>query len=167
MHLILVLILSFLINFDSAIVIPIIANYAVNLGATVFFATIIVGIYSIFHIPSNIFLGRLVDKFGRKNFLILGIFFDGISIFLYFLAMKTIFLLIIRVIHGIGGGFGGPSTMSYLSDAFTKEKSGKGMAFYGISVAFSILLGFLIGGLYPYISILVIFFNLGIIIEYE
>lgn len=146
-YVILVLISTFFINFDSAFVIPIIANYAVSLGASIAFSGVIVGIYSICHIPSNIFLGRLIDKFGRKGFLIFGIFLDGISIFMYYLAGNPAFLLLARIIHGLGGGFGGPATMSYLGDSFPKEKSGKGMAFYGISVGFSMLLGFMAGGL--------------------
>jgi MFS family permease len=49
--------------------------------------------------------------------------------------------------HGIGGGFGGPATMAYISDATTQKRSGRGMALYGMSIGFSNLIGFMIGGL--------------------
>lgn len=146
-HYILVLSLTFIVNFDSTVVIPIISNYAISLGASVFFASIIVGAYSMVHIPSNIISGRLVDKLGRKLLISIGIILDGFSILLYSFATNPFFLLFARLIHGLGGGLGGPGTMAYFSDATPKEKSGRGMALYGISFGIALLLGFMIGGI--------------------
>jgi MFS family permease len=159
-----VLISSFFVNFDSAVVIPIIANYAVILGASIPLAGIIVGVYSMVHIPSNIILGRIIDKVGRRVLLPIGVLLDGISLMLYFLAYDPMFLLFARFVHGIGGGIGGPSTMSYFSDTMSKEQSGRGMAFYGISIALSMLFGFMIGGfMSAYIGYRTLFFSIGLI----
>ncbi len=146
-YIFLILTLSFMVNFDSTVAIPIIANYAKELGATTILIGFIVGVYSMVHIPSNIFFGRLVDKLGRKRLITIGVFLDGISMFLYFLANDPMFLLFARVIHGLGGGFGGPATMSYLSDATSQNRSGRGMALYGISIGFANLIGFMVGGM--------------------
>ena len=143
----LALALSFMVNFDSNAVIPIIATYSLNLGASILFMGFIVGIYSMVHIPSNLIFGRLVDKFGRKRLIAFGVFLDGVSMLLYAVAQDPLFLLFGRIVHGIGGGFGGPATMSYISDATSKRRSGRGMALYGISIGFSNLIGFMLGGL--------------------
>ncbi|MFX1326741.1 MAG: MFS transporter [Promethearchaeota archaeon] len=143
----LVLFLTFIVNFDSTVVIPIISNYAISLGASIILASFIVGVYSIVHIPSNIISGRLVDKIGRKVLISVGVILDGFSILLYSLAQNPYFLLFARIIHGIGGGFGGPGTMAYLSDTTPKEKSGRSMAFYGISFGCALLFGFMVGGI--------------------
>ncbi|KKK60067.1 hypothetical protein LCGC14_3028070, partial [marine sediment metagenome] len=153
--------LSFLVNFDSTVAIPIIALYAKELGASIILIGLIVGVYSMVHIPSNIFFGRLVDKLGRKHLITIGVFLDGISMLLYFLANNPIFLLFARVIHGIGGGFGGPATMAYLSDATSKERSGRVMALYGISIGFANLIGFMLGGM---VAQIIGFSNLFLII---
>lgn len=134
-------------NFDSTVVIPIISNYAISLGASVILASFIVGIYSMVHIPANIISGRLVDKIGRKRLIAIGIFLDGISILLYSFAQDPYFLLFARVFHGLGGGFGGPGTMAYLSDVTPKAKSGRGMALYGIAFGIALLCGFMVGGM--------------------
>ncbi len=139
--------MSFLINFDSNTAIPIIATYAGKLGASIIFTGFIVGIYSMVHIPSNLIFGRLVDKFGRKKLIAFGVFLDGLSLLLYALAQNPIFLLFGRIIHGIGGGFGGPATMAYISDATSQKRGGRGMALYGMSIGFSNLIGFMLGGL--------------------
>ena len=160
-YLFLILTLSFLVNFDSTVAIPIIALYAKELGASIILIGLIVGVYSMVHIPSNIFFGRLVDKLGRKRLITIGVFLDGISMLLYFLANNPIFLLFARVIHGIGGGFGGPATMAYLSDATSKERSGRVMALYGISIGFANLIGFMLGGM---VAQIIGFSNLFLII---
>jgi len=146
-HVFLALTLSFLVNFDSNAAIPIIATYSLDLGASLLFMGFIVGIYSMVHIPSNLIFGRLVDKLGRKKLIAFGIFLDGVSMLLYALARDPFFLLFGRIIHGIGGGFGGPATMSYISDATSQKRSGRGMALYGMSIGFSNLVGFMLGGL--------------------
>ncbi len=146
-HIFLALTLSFLVNFDSNAAIPIIATYSLDLGASLLFMGFIVGIYSMVHIPSNLIFGRLVDKFGRKRLIAFGIFLDSVSMLLYALAQDPFFLLFGRIIHGIGGGFGGPATMSYISDATSQKHSGRGMALYGMSIGFSNLVGFMLGGL--------------------
>jgi len=143
----LALMVSFMVNFDSNAAIPIIAIYAEELGASVLFGGFIVGIYSMVHIPSNLIFGRLVDKFGRKRLIAFGVFLDGLSLLLYALAQNPLFLLFGRIIHGIGGGFGGPASMAYISDATTQRRSGRGMALYGMSIGFSNLIGFMLGGL--------------------
>jgi len=136
-----------MVNFDSNAAIPIIATYAGKLGASIILTGFIVGVYSMVHIPSNIIFGRLVDKIGRNRLISIGIFLDGISMLLYAIAQDPLFLLFGRIVHGIGGGFGGPATMAYISDATTKKRSGRGMALYGMSIGFSNLIGFLLGGL--------------------
>ena len=146
-YIFLALMLSFMVNFDSNAAIPIISTYAGKLGASYLFAGFIVGIYSMVHIPSNLIFGRLVDKFGRKKFIAFGILLDGLSLLLYAVAQNPFFLLFGRIIHGIGGGFGGPASMAYISDATTQSRSGRGMALYGMSIGFSNLIGFMLGGL--------------------
>ncbi len=146
-YIFLALMLSFMVNFDSNAAIPIIATYSRNLGASLLFAGFIVGIYSMVHIPSNLIFGRLVDKFGRKRLIAFGVFLDGLSLLLYAIAQNPFFLLFGRIIHGIGGGFGGPASMSYISDATSQKRSGRGMALYGMSIGFSNLIGFMLGGL--------------------
>lgn len=143
----LALVLSFAVNFDSAVVIPLIANYAVYLGASAAMAGLIVGVYSMVHIPSNVFFGRIVDKVGRKIPLTAGLILDGFSLFLYSVVNNSTLLLLARILHGIGGGLGGPATMSYIGDLIPRKTSGRGMALYGMSVAFAMLFGFMIGGI--------------------
>jgi len=142
-----VLTVTFIGNLDTNAIVPIISIYAASLGASLEMAGLIVGFYSIVHIPSNILFGRIVDKIGRKIPLALGLAWDAFSIFLYSISRNPFQLLIARFSHGLGGGFVGPSSMSMMADAAPPERRGRMMALYGISIAFSVLIGFMMSGI--------------------
>ncbi len=138
---------TFIGTMDSNALVPIIALYALSMGAGIGMVGLIVAMYSIVHIPSNIVFGRLADKIGRKNPLILGLSWDAFSVFLYSLTGNPIHLLLVRCLHGIGGGFVGPSTMAIAAGMAPEGRKGRMMALYGIALAFSVVVGFMLSGM--------------------
>ncbi len=69
---------TFIGTMDSNALVPIIALYALYLDPSIGYELVglIVAMYSIAHIPSNIVFGRLTDKIGRRNPLVLGLSWD-------------------------------------------------------------------------------------------
>src|SRR5437867_2897695 len=61
---------------------------------------------------------------------------------------RLIFLSVplVRVSHGIGSGLVGPSSMALVADTSTKERKGRAMALYGMSLALAVVIGFGIAG---------------------
>jgi MFS family permease len=138
---------TFLGTMDSNAMVPVIALYADSLGANLEMVGLIVAMYSIVHIPANIILGRLADKIGRRNPFIFGLSWDAFSVFLYAFATNPVGLLLVRMLHGLGGGFVGPSSMAMAARMAPKERKGRMMAKYGIALALSVIAGFAIGGM--------------------
>ena len=138
---------TFIGTMDSNAMIPIIALYANSVGASLEFMGLIVAMYSIVHVPANIILGRLVDKIGRRFPLIVGLSWDAFSVFLYSIASDPIQLLLVRMSHGLGGGFVGPSSMAIAARMAPEDRKGRMMAKYGIALALSVIIGFAIGGM--------------------
>jgi len=138
---------TFMGTMDSNAMVPVIALYAADLGASIEFVGIIVAMYSIVHIPANIVFGRLADKIGLRNPFILGLSWDAVSVFLYSLASNPYHLLLVRMSHGLGGGFVGPSSMGIASRMAPEDRKGRMMAKYGIALALSVIMGFAIGGM--------------------
>src|SRR3989441_11058462 len=101
---------------DNNALIPVIAFYALGLGADPVMAGLIVGAYSLVHIPANVVFGRLADRIGRKRPPVYGLLWDAVSLALYAVAASPIALLLVRVSHGLGGGFVGPSSMALVSE---------------------------------------------------
>src|SRR5467141_5123133 len=127
---------------DSNALVPIIALYAKSVGADLLQIGIIVGLFSAVHAPSNLFFGRIADRFGRKLPLEVGLLWDSVSLFLYSMATTPLLLALVRISHGIGSGLVGPSSMALMADASTPERKGRSMALYGISLALAVVIVF-------------------------
>ena len=132
---------------DNNALIPIIAFYAISLGADLFMAGLIVGAYSIVHVPANLVFGRVADRVGRKRPLVYGLLWDSISLALYAVAASPIGLLLVRLSHGLGGGFVGPASMALVTERSAPGRTGRALALYGISIAIAVIVGFAFAGI--------------------
>src|SRR5256886_12331385 len=116
---------------DSNALVPIIALYAQTVGADLVQTGIIVGLFSLVHAPANLFFGRIADRFGRKLPLQVGLGWDAVSLFLYSVATTPLLLALVRISHGIGSGFVGPSSMAIMADTSPRGRKGPPMAGLG------------------------------------
>ncbi len=131
---------------DSNALVPIIALYAKAVGSDLLQIGIIVGLFSAVHAPANLFFGRIEDRFGRKLPLQVGLAWDAVSLFLYSVATTLLLLALVRISHGIGSGFVGPSSMAIMPDTSPRERKGRAMAIYGMALAFAVVIGFGMAG---------------------
>ena len=138
-------VVTFLGFLDTFMLLPIIALYATELGASIGIIGLIIGLYSITNTPANILFGRLIDRVGYKLPLIGGLIGDAMSMFLYSVCRLPIHLALVRTIHGISGGLVGPATMSIFADSGGTAK-GRAMSIYGMSLALATLVGFGLSG---------------------
>src|SRR2546426_1369990 len=131
---------------DSNALVPIIALYAQSVGADLLQIGIIVGLFSAVHAPANLFFGRIADRFGRKLPLEVGLLWDAVSLFLYSVATTPLLLALVRISHGIGSGFVGPSSMAIMADTSPRGRKGRAMAVYGMALGLAGVIGFGMGG---------------------
>lgn len=139
-------VVTFLGFLDTHLLIPVLALYASELGASVAITGLIIGLYSLTNTPANILFGRLIDRVGYKVPLIAGLAGDALSMFFYSLCRMPLHLALVRVLHGISGGLVGPATMSATADYSDRAKKGRTMSFYGISLATATLVGYGLSG---------------------
>ena len=140
-------VVTFLGFLDTHLLIPIIALYAAELGASIGIIGLIIGLYSLTNTPANILFGRLIDRIGYKVPLIAGLIGDALSMFLYSLSRSPIHLALVRVLHGTTGALIGPATMSVTADYSTERKKGRAMGSYGIALATATLVGYGLSGI--------------------
>lgn len=131
---------------DTTLVVPILADYAAELGGTEWMAGLAIGLYSIANTPANVLFGRLIDRFGHRLPLIGGLAGDALGMFLYTLVRSPLHLLLVRVFHGITGAPVGPATMSAVAGYSSEEREGRSMGVYGMSIAAANLVGFGVSG---------------------
>src|SRR3982750_4222203 len=93
--------------------------------------------------------GWLADVIGRKRYYMLSVALFTISSFLCGMAPNLGFLIVARVLQGIGGGGLAPSEQSILADTFPPAKRGMAFAVYGMAVVLAPAIGPTLGGFLP------------------
>jgi len=128
-------------------IVPIMALYAREIGATVAIIGLIIGMYSMVNTPANVFFGSLIDRFGYKVLLILGFVGDSICMFLYTLCHAPQHLLLVRGIHGLTGAILGPATMFLVVQYSRPKRGARSMGLYGMAMGLAPLIGFMLSGM--------------------
>jgi DHA2 family multidrug resistance protein len=90
--------------------------------------------------------GWLASIMGRKRFYMTCVAVFTFSSFLCGIAPSLTFLLIFRVLQGVGGGGLAPSEQAILTDTFPAEKRGMAFALYGVAVVVAPAIGPALGG---------------------
>jgi DHA2 family multidrug resistance protein len=90
--------------------------------------------------------GWLARQFGRKRLLMASVTGFTIASFLCGLAPTLSLLILFRVIQGATGGALQPLSQAVMLEAFTPERRGKAMAFWGLGIVTAPILGPVLGG---------------------
>ena len=128
------------------IIIPNLAYYAKEIGATTTEIAILMSIYSGMQLLFAPIWGRLSDKHGRKPAILLGLLGNAAALIGFGLAEDYVWLFIARSAAGIASAAVLPSVMAYVADITTSEARGRGMGLMGAAMGLGFILGPAIGG---------------------
>lgn len=90
--------------------------------------------------------GWLASKFGRKRFYMTCVALFTMSSLLCGFAPSLPWLVLFRIMQGVGGGGLGPSEQSILADTFPPQRRGQAFALYGMAVVLAPAIGPTLGG---------------------
>ncbi|WP_213807454.1 DHA2 family efflux MFS transporter permease subunit [Granulicella sp. dw_53] len=90
--------------------------------------------------------GWLSNRMGRKRFYMTCVALFTICSMLCGIAPTLPFLIIARILQGLGGGGLAPSEQAILADTFPVERRGQAFAVYGMAVVFAPAIGPTLGG---------------------
>ncbi|MDF2963387.1 MAG: transporter, partial [Paenibacillus sp.] len=105
----------FVAFFDLHAQYPILSPFAISLGAAPSFIGLILGVYSITHLPGNLLAGYGVDKYGSKRFIVFSLIVAGIVLLVQSRVTDPWDLLIVRSISGFVLAFLSPACLSLLA----------------------------------------------------
>ena len=141
-----VMLATFMEVLDTSVANVSLNHIAGNLSASRDEATWILTSYLVSNtviLPVSGWLGRF---FGRKRFLITCISLFTIASALCGMAQSLGFLIIGRILQGMGGGALQPISQAVLLESFSKEKRGSAMSVYAIGVIVAPIFGPTLGG---------------------
>lgn len=136
----------FFVMLGFGIIIPNLAYYAKEIGATTTEIAILMSIYSGMQLLFAPIWGRLSDKHGRKPAILLGLLGNAAALIGFGLATDYVWLFVARSAAGIASAAVLPSVMAYVADITTAEERGRGMGLMGAAMGLGFILGPAIGG---------------------
>lgn len=129
------------------IIIPVMPVFAAELGANGFALGMIIAAFSVTRGVLQPIVGNLSDIFGRKWFLVAGLFIYGLVGLLIPHAGSVFDLITIRGFHGVGSAMIVPIAMAYMSFMAPPGQEGKYMGYLNIAVFCGIGCGPIVGGI--------------------
>lgn len=136
-----------------SLIAPFFPHYAMDLGASYSLLGIIVSIYGAVQLVSQIPVGRLSDRTGRKKILLFGLVTFSTLPILYIYAKSATALLFIRALGGLGASAVWPIAMALIIDQADARGRGAAMGWYNAAFFSALALGPLFGGvLYDFLG---------------
>ncbi|MFV8829972.1 MFS transporter [Alkalihalobacterium sp. APHAB7] len=132
---------------DTFSQLPIIAPFALDIGASPFLVGIIIGMYSFANMLGNLLSGVWIDRIGSKRILYVGMLSVGVIIFFYSIVSHPYELLVVRFFHGMAGGLIVPAAFTFLGSRGQRAENGRTMAFSGAGVGIAAIVGPAIGAI--------------------
>ena len=91
--------------------------------------------------------GKLSDKYGRKNLMVLGSIIGGVSLTLLTFTKNFLDFLIILVFFGLAGGITAPAYSAAIADLSGRERFGEAMGLFLTAMSIGMALGPIMGGI--------------------
>lgn len=134
--------------FDTHAQMPVLAPYAVSLGAGPFVTGLVVGAYSLFNITGNFSGGAAIDRKDWRLPLLIGLIGVTAALFFYTIVNNASQLVIVRAAHGFMGGFLVPSALAALMDGENEQSlQRKRMAVFGATIGLAAVSGPMAAGI--------------------
>ena len=146
-RLLLLFLTLFFVMLGFGIIIPNLAYYAEDIGATPTEIAVLMSIYSGMQLLFAPLWGRLSDKHGRKPAILFGLFGNAVALVGFGLAKSYVWLFIARGAAGVASAAVLPAVMAYVADVTTEEERGSGMGLMGAAMGLGFILGPALGGI--------------------
>lgn len=121
--------------------------FAASFGVSVIFVALITSSNAFARLVSGPIIGFLMDRWGRKPLLLIGVFLRGLTGLAEYFASSYLEFLILEFIGGIGVSIWGTGSSIVIADVTGEENRGRAVATRSISMRLGNVTGPLIGGL--------------------
>lgn len=126
---------------------PLIPVYALELGASGFQVGMIIASFNVARVLANPVTGRLSDRWGRKPFIVTGLFLYALVSVLYILATDVNDLIMVRFLHGLTSVLVVPVAMALAADIAPENHLARYMGSLNMAVMLGLGVGPMFGGI--------------------
>lgn len=136
---------TFFIFCAFQIIMPVLPKYVQALGADERIVGLVTGIFTISALLARPFVGRELDRGGRKNLYLSGLVVFFLAVLGYLWAPSIVILMTFRLIHGIGWAGASTAAGTIVADIVPQARRGEGMGYYGMASTLAIAIAPAIG----------------------
>ncbi|SEM72517.1 Predicted arabinose efflux permease, MFS family [Mesobacillus persicus] len=138
--------INFFLTFIFYLLMVTMAVYAMQeFDASTSVAGLVAGIFIIGEIIARFYIGRKIEKIGRKKVLMIGLLLLALTTPLYFINLGIAVLLTTRFVHGIAVGIAGTAAGTIVAQIIPRTRKGEGIGFFSMSIALAAAFGPFIG----------------------
>ncbi|GAF15047.1 LOW QUALITY PROTEIN: hypothetical protein JCM19045_4389 [Bacillus sp. JCM 19045] len=124
---------------------PTMPLYIVELGGNESHVGLAMGAFMLAAVCVRPFVGALLDRFGRKSFILWGLILFSVAMISYQFAYGLIALVVFRVIHGVSWGVSTTAVLTTVTDLIPEKRRGRGLGWSGMAMTISMAIGPMIG----------------------
>jgi MFS family permease len=128
------------------LLLPVIPLYATELGAREAHVGFVIGVFALAAMVPRPIAGDLADRIGRRPLVLLGTAIFALAPLGYAVVRTIPGLLVLRLFHGTGMGFGPTAATVIATDLTSPERRGAAMGVYGLASAAALAVGPYVGG---------------------
>lgn len=136
----------FLVFLGIGLIIPVMPSF-MNImhlsGSTMGY---LVAVFAVAQLILSPIAGRLVDSYGRKKSIIVGLFLFGVSELIFGLGTNVTVLYLSRILGGISAAFIMPGVTAYVADITSVQERPKAMGYLSAAISTGFIIGPGIGG---------------------
>ncbi|WP_235988951.1 MFS transporter [Aquibacillus kalidii] len=158
---------NFFIFLGFQMTLPTLPLFVQQLGGSDQLIGIIVGIFTFSALAFRPYAGHALESKGRQFVYMIGLAIFVLSVGSYALIGSIVFLLLMRVVQGIGWGFSTTATGTIATDLIPPKRRGEGMGYFGLSgniaLAFGPALGLTLVGKISFSQLFLICAALGVV----
>jgi MFS family permease len=120
---------------------PLVASYAINLGASALIVGMLTGLFFGVALSMRPVAGPVITKFDKRKLMIMVFAIGGVANIGYALFHNISAFILFRFFHGIQYSLFGTLTMTLAGDSLPKEKMASGMGYYMLCASVGMAIG--------------------------
>lgn len=137
---------SFLVGYDSIVTVPLLPEIAKTTDMPLQSGGLLYVSYAIAYAIMAPIMGSVSDRWNRKGILMIGVLLFGVSTAFVGMGNTFTFLLIFRILSGIGAGMIEPIVYAIVGDSYSYEERGRAMGVVTAALISPAVLGVPLGG---------------------
>ncbi len=90
-------------------------------------------------------VGGLLDRYGRRIFILIGLLFFCLSMYLYDWVTVIVLLMALRIVHGVSWAVATTAVGTAITDVIPVTRRGEGMGWFGMAMTVAMAIGPMLG----------------------